>query len=137
MRVRGGTSLRAALARAVGVTATVALLAPAAAAAETLSSGDAVKRECAARALPPGTAGVASSAWSAPAEGLLSARLDAGPAPDWDLALLRNGEPAGASTSFGSIEQATIAVRAGDEQTEPVTVDLKGGRASEVTLRAK
>ena len=99
VRVRGGTSLRAALARAVGVTATVALLAPAAAAAETLSSGDAVKRECAARALPPGTAGVASSAWSAPAEGLLSARLDAGPAPDWDLALLRNGEPAGETDS--------------------------------------
>ena len=115
MRAHGGTPLRAALARAAGLTAVVALLAPAAAAAETLSSGDAVKRECAARALPPGTAGVASSAWSAPAEGLLSARLDAGPAPDWDLALLRNGEPAGASTSFGSIEQATIAVRAGDQ----------------------
>ncbi len=115
MRIRGGTAWRAALARAAGFTAVVALLAPTGAAAETLSSGDAVKRECAARALPPGTAGVASSAWSAPAEGLLSARLDAGPAPDWDLALIRNGEPAGASTSFGSIEQATIAVRAGDQ----------------------
>jgi hypothetical protein len=88
---------------------------PGSASAETLRADTAVKRTCAARALSPAAPGAATASWTAPAEGLLTARLDAGPQPDWDLALLRNGAPAGASTSFGSRELATIAVRAGDQ----------------------
>ena len=53
-----------------------------------LSSGPAPRASCA-----PGAAGAALR-WTAPAEGLFTARLDAGPAPDWDLALFRHGEPA-------------------------------------------
>ena len=91
------------------------MLPAASASGETLRAETALKRECAARALPAGAPGAATAAWTAPAAGLLTARLDAGPAPDWDVALLRGGAPVGASTSFGSIEQATIAVRPGDE----------------------
>ncbi len=111
MRIRGGTSWGAVLG-----TCLFCLTGPVASASgESLRAGSAVTRDCAARALPTGAPGVATASWTAPAAGLLTARLNAGPGPDWDLAVLRGGEPAAASTSFGSVEQATIAVSAGDE----------------------
>ena len=99
-----------------GAIATIAgCLLPAPAGAETLRAADAVARDCAARALPAGSPGVAATTFTAPGSGLLTARLDAAPGSDWDLALLRGGDPVGSSGSFGSIEQASIGVRSGDE----------------------
>lgn len=109
MRIRRGTT-------AAGTIATIgACLLPAAATAETVRAGDAVARDCAARALPPGTPGVATTSWTAAASGLLTTTLNASPASDWDLAVIRNGEPVGSSGSFGSIEQASIGVTSGDD----------------------
>jgi carboxypeptidase T len=83
--------------------------------APALRAGTAVERDCAARALPDGTPGVATSSWTAPAAGLINVKLRADPGSDWDLALIRNGDPVGSSRSYGSIEQASIGVRPGDE----------------------
>ena len=64
--------------------------------------------------LEPGSAGADRFEWTAPASGLLTATLDGGSAPDWDLALLREGETIGASTSFTSDETALAWVDAGE-----------------------
>jgi murein tripeptide amidase MpaA len=114
------------------------VLAPAAGAAEkdTLRVEQPLLRSCAAERLPAGTPGVASRSWEAPASGLLTAELLGDRRPDWDLAVFREGEAIGASTSFGSVEQATTWVDAGDRvavqacrrdgprETVPLALDL-------------
>ncbi len=112
-----------------------ALLAPAPAAAappDQLHTADAVARTCAARELPAGAAGAATDAWTAPDDGLATVRLEGGPRRgDWDLAVFERGAPdaLGASTSFGSAEQVSAWVDAG-ERLEIQACRRAGGDSS-------
>ena len=107
-------------------------------ASETLAVGDAVARDCAANLHAPGTPGVTTRSWTAPASGVFTAKLDGGFAPDWDLAAFRGGRPGAiaASSSFTSLEQLTLRVlpgdtltlqacrRRGDDASVPLEMDL-------------
>ena len=102
----------------VALGATAALLAgPGAASASTLSASEAVPRTCEERLLAVADPGADRVAWRAPEAGQLTAILDGGRAPDWDLALFRASDraPIAASTSFTSQERATTWVERGDE----------------------
>ena len=115
-----------------------ALLAPAPAAAATpdaLQTADAVARTCAARELPAGAAGAATDGWTAPDDGLATVRLEGGPRRgDWDLAVFEHGAPdaVGASTSFGSAEQVSVWVDAGERLA--IQACRRAGRDSSVPL---
>jgi zinc carboxypeptidase len=81
-----------------------------------------VARACDGRQHPAGP-GVASSTWTAPAGGILTAKLEGDRFSDWDLALFdAAGELIGASAAFGSAEQVLAYVTAGQ------TVTLQGCR---------
>ena len=98
--------------------ATVAVLAgPAMATAATLSASEAVPRTCEERLLAAGDPAADRVAWRAPEAGYLTAILDGGHAPDWDLAIFRGSDraPIAASTSFTSQERASTWVKRGDE----------------------
>jgi hypothetical protein len=93
-----------------------AIFAPGASAEErtTLRIEQSVQRTCAVQPLPDVAAGAASRGWAAPTSGILTARLEGDLTSDWDLALFRDGNPIAASTTFGSLEQASTWVDRGD-----------------------
>ncbi len=113
---------------------TFGILAPVAGAEErsTLRVDRPVQRTCADQALPATAAGAATRTWVAPTSGILTARLDGDLISDWDLALFREGGPIAASTAFGSLEQASAWVDAGD----PVLVQAcrRDGQRTELPL---
>ena len=90
-----------------------------AARAQPVRAETAVGRDCATSLVTGSAAGVAERRWTAPADGLLTVRLEGGGAPDWDLAIFRDGEPraVAASTSVTSDELARAWVSAGDPLT--------------------
>jgi hypothetical protein len=114
------------------------LAAAPASAVETVAVGEAVARDCAAKLHEPGAPGVTSRPWTAPATGVLRAKLDGGYQPDWDLAVFRAGRPAAvaASSSFTSLEQVSLWVlpgqsftlqacrRSGSQAAVPLAVDF-------------
>ena len=87
--------------------------------AQPIRAETAVARDCATSLVTGSAAGVAERRWTAPADGLLTVRLEGGGAPDWDLAIFRHGEPhaVAASTSVTSDELARAWVSAGDRLT--------------------
>ena len=99
--------------------------------ARELRADRAVPRSCEARPFPAHAPGVARVGWRAPADGLLTAKLEGGLAPDWDLAAFRRGErgAVAASTSFASAEQLGLWVRRG-ERLIVQACRRSGGRAS-------
>ena len=110
----------------------VAALAPAGAA--SVRAQAAVVRDCATSLVAGSAAGVAERRWRAPADGLLTARLEGGATPDWDLAIFRPGEPRAlaASTSVTSDELAKAWVSAGDRLT--IQACRRAGGAAAVPL---
>ena len=122
--------------------ATFALLAgPGAATASTLSASEAVPRACEERLLAPADPASDRTTWRAPATGHLTAALDGGRSPDWDLALFRASDraPIAASTSFTSAERASTWIerddeivvqacrRSGEPESVPLTLDFWAG----------
>jgi hypothetical protein len=110
------------------------ILAPGASAEEraTLRIDRPVLRTCAEQLLPDSAVGAASRSWTAPTSGILTAKLDGDLQPDWDLALFRDENPIAASTAFGSLEQASTWVDAGDSLL--VQACRRDGRRAEVPL---
>lgn len=115
--------------RAALLAALISIAAPAAAPAEggpvvniagldalrtsTLSADRAVRQDCLAGALA-GRAGVARTTWTAPADGVLTARLRGGSAGDWDLAAFDSrGRHLAGSAAFASSEVVQVALRRG------------------------
>jgi PKD repeat protein/murein tripeptide amidase MpaA len=103
--------------------------------ASALSIGQPVMRDCAGELLSTRTAGVDGRSYRAPAAGLLTARLEGDAKPDWDLVLYRGLDPVASSTSFGSIEQASTMVRAGEAVW--IQACRRDGRRSEIPLRLR
>ena len=103
----------------LAVGAVLLFAAPAQAATQSLTTSRAVQRDCTARLLPAGTAGVAGTRFTAPAEGTIRARLRG--SGDWDLA---------AFDSAGTLIVGSAAFRA----NEVLDVDLRKG--ARITLQA-
>ena len=106
---------RARLAFTVAVLALVCAGAmPFSASAATLYSATAVPRACFDGLAADGTA---QRRYAPPADGLLTVKLDGPQRSDWDLAVYRarDGRLMGASSAFGSTEQALARARAGEE----------------------
>lgn len=110
------------------------LLPAAAADTRTLRAPDAVSRSCESGPLASGTPGVARTGWMAPASGLLTAKLEGGLKPDWDLVAFRVGEAdaVAASTSFASAEQIGIWVEADDRII--IQACRRGGPRAEIPV---
>lgn len=82
--------------------------------AANLRAEDALTRDCSRTLHAAGTRGSDRTAWSAPAQGFVTARLRGGPRGDWDLAAYHRGEAVGASTAFGSDERVDLWVERGE-----------------------
>src|ERR687895_683624 len=84
----------------------------------TLAADSAVARTCDERVVGP-RPGVASTTWTAPAGGILTAKLEGDRFSDWDMALFDagDGDRLGASAAFGSAEQVLAYVSAGQRIT--------------------
>jgi hypothetical protein len=100
-----------------------------------MRAGEAVARTCHAELHDPGTAGLDRRIWTALAPGLLSASLDGGHDPDWDLAVFRlpSERAVAASTSLTSTERASLWADAGDRFA--IQACRRGGEAGSVPLR--
>ena len=119
---------------ALAAAALLGISAPGASADEptTLRVDRPIQRDCAEQMLPAGSPGAAGRTFTAPASGILTARLQGDGQPDWDLAMFRGGTPVAASTAFGSIERASTWVDAGDSVL--VQACRRDGRRAEVPL---
>src|SRR4051812_41957901 len=145
---RGGMGRRCAAVCLV-LCAALACAATAGASARTLTIGAGASRSCAS-AHPTAGAGVATTRWTAPADGSMEARLHGGARDDWDLSLFdaASRQRLDASQAWGAIEVVqslvrrgqTVVIRAcrlrGSSARLPLAVDFRAVRLAPAGAKA-